>query len=262
MQYFTLRNIIRLVIVSAVVALAQIGTVQAGSVGFGSDTTSWTVNISYCVNGFTVTASGGATDKDITSSVVVLSSSIPTTGLPGLVATGVGTGVGQPVIKGSATFFFVNYQKPGTPITVTVARLDNGGNISGSPKTDTDTTGTCTAGSSKDPRLFDPGDSRVSALPGDRIAFYCNAGTSGPMANTIDMWSISPTGNGQRLTTFKYKDVVAAGAKGLSRDLGVNGTVFIIVDPSGKYFYSGWLGGPYQATGLGDFAKSFVCSFA
>ncbi|MCC7447453.1 MAG: hypothetical protein IT324_08565 [Anaerolineae bacterium] len=255
-----MKQVGRVIVVIVVLALAQLGVVQAGSISFGGGATGWDVNIIYCTNGFRVAASGGATGAGIASSVVVTAATIATKGLPGQVAGGTGTGAGVPVISGTATFFFVNYQPVGTSVTTTISRQDNGGDIAGSPQTDTGTVGACTVGGGND-QWFNPGDSRISGAAGDRVAVYCNTNTTGNFAGTIDVWGMDGNGKGQRLTTFNYRDIVAAGSAGIMRSLGGMGNVFIVVDASGKYFYTGWIGGPYNATGIGDFTKSFVCSF-
>jgi len=255
-----MRQVGRVIVVVVVLALVQFGIAHAGSISFGGGPTSWDVNIIYCTNGFRVAASGGAAGAGIASSVVVTSASIATNGLPGTVVAGVGTAAGVPVISGSATFFFASVQPVGASVSTTISRQDNGADIGGSPQTDTGTIGGCTVGGGGE-QWFNPGDSRISGAAGDHIAVYCNLNTTGSLAGTIDVWGMDGNGKGNRLTTFNYKEVVAAGRAGIMRNLGGMGNVFIVVDASGKYFYAGWIGGPYNATGIGDFTKSFVCAF-
>ncbi len=257
-----MRHVVRIVVVVVVLALAQLGVVHAGFVSFGGGGSVWNVTITYCTNGFSVSGSGGAGGAGVTSSLVVTASSIPTsTALPATVASGVGTAVGVPVISGSSTFFYSSPQTPGTPASVTIRRLDNGVDVFPSPATDNDTIQSCTVGGGNAVTFFVPGDSRINGFAGDHVAVYCNLNTTGAMAQTVDIWGMDSLGRGFRLGLFNYADILAAGAKGLSRNLGSNGTVFVMVDSTGRYFYAGWMGGSYNATGQGDFTKTFTCLF-
>jgi hypothetical protein len=100
---------------------------------------------------------------------------------------------------------------------------------------------------------FNPGDSRIDGRPGDRIAVYCD------VLDTVVVWGIDDKSNGVPLATFDLNDLVAAGRKGLTERLGNYGSVFAVSDSQGNLWIA-WSGGPFNATGRGDFAKSLNCN--
>ncbi|MCC7451150.1 MAG: SH3 domain-containing protein [Anaerolineae bacterium] len=98
-------------------------------------------------------------------------------------------------------------------------------------------------------------DSRVSPSAGDRVAVYCNAN------GTIGVLGITNTGQGIGLLTFSGAEIVGS----------ISGTVVKSVEPNGSVslrgdnqwnFQVAWFGGPYGATGSGNFAKSFSCNLS
>ncbi|MCC7447515.1 MAG: hypothetical protein IT324_08875 [Anaerolineae bacterium] len=105
--------------------------------------------------------------------------------------------------------------------------------------------------------VFNPGDKSVSRAAGDRIAIYCNVGDTPP---NIDVWGINNQGKGSRLAQISYTELVAAGTNGLVRNLGSNGVLYAGVAGDGKTFWFSRQGGPYNATGKGDFAKTVTCA--
>ncbi len=119
----------------------------------------------------------------------------------------------------------------------------------------------CSASTGSGNPPWNPNDARVDGRPGDRIAVYCNTNTTGTNANTIGVYGILNNGEGKFLTAFKYSDVVKAGGKGITRSVEPLGTVYISVNDKTN-FYVKWMGGPADATGMGDFRKWFTCDFA
>jgi hypothetical protein len=101
--------------------------------------------------------------------------------------------------------------------------------------------------------FFNPNDGRVDAHPGDRLAVWCSE------ADKIVLYGAandmpSPK-NGFFMAVFSYQDVKAAGAKGLSKTHGNDGTVSIsLID---GWFWIAWNGGQYKATGQDTFVKNF-----
>ncbi|MCC7447744.1 MAG: hypothetical protein IT324_10020 [Anaerolineae bacterium] len=106
---------------------------------------------------------------------------------------------------------------------------------------------------------FNPGDNRVNGWAGDRIAVYCNTAPKAPDVPNVDVWGMDNSGKGTRLARVIYTDLVAAGTNGLALNLGANGTIFIGVAANGTTLWAAWQGGPYNATGKGDFAKVVSC---
>ncbi|MDX1991989.1 MAG: LysM peptidoglycan-binding domain-containing protein [bacterium] len=88
----------------------------------------------------------------------------------------------------------------------------------------------------------------VNQLPGDRVILFCQS-------TTLDVYGATDMGTGVYLTSFFYGDLVASGA--LTRLTG-NGQVTAHADLRGN-IYVQWIGGPYYASGTGDFAKRIVC---
>jgi hypothetical protein len=94
-------------------------------------------------------------------------------------------------------------------------------------------------------------DGRIDGNAGDRIAIYCRR------TGRIEVWSINES-QGRFLVEFNHAVVDAAGRAGLTVKVGNLGTVNIGGDGHGQYWASLY-GGPYHATGTGDFAKVFHC---
>ncbi len=110
---------------------------------------------------------------------------------------------------------------------------------------------------SKALEFFTPGDGRINGRPGDRIAAWCN--TSGEHAGLLDVYGVDDRGKGFQLTTFNLPDVVAAGSKGITKDLGPTGSVSASSNGQGD-FWVAWNGGSFGANGSGDFAKGLNCN--
>jgi hypothetical protein len=146
---------------------------------------------------------------------------------------------------------------------------------------------------------YDPGDGRVNPKPGERIAVWCNTGGNTPnllfygvdpeskgfFLATINFADILKGTNGKaRQLNARLKRLVnsgngaedpavaaeieelvrqiryEAGLTTISRNLGRNGVLTVSVDAQNT-FRVNLVGGPYGATGQGDWAKSFQCDF-
>jgi hypothetical protein len=94
-------------------------------------------------------------------------------------------------------------------------------------------------------------DGRMMGGAGDRIAVYCRR------TGRIDVWSINDS-QGHFLVSFNHVAVDSAGKAGLRASVGTQGVVTINGDGRGAYL-AAIQGGPFKATGQGDFAKSFQC---
>jgi hypothetical protein len=101
--------------------------------------------------------------------------------------------------------------------------------------------------------FFNPNDNRVDPRPGDRLAVWCNQPDKVVVYGVSD--DLPANQSGFHLATFSYKDVVAAGDKGLSRNTGSTG--IITVSLKNGWFWIAWNGGKYRATGQGIFIKNF-----
>ena len=109
---------------------------------------------------------------------------------------------------------------------------------------------------------FDPGDGRIDPRPNQRVAVWCNYMADTPNVVVYGIGDMKTNNSGGfYLATFNYADLVKAGRKGITKDGGKgNGTISMMTDGKG-HFYTAWNGGSFNATGLGDFAKTFQCDF-
>lgn len=98
---------------------------------------------------------------------------------------------------------------------------------------------------------YTPTDGRINGNAGDRIAIYCRR------TGRIEVWSINDS-QGHFLVEFNHDAVNAAGKDGFRVTVGGQGVVTINGDGHGQYWVALY-GGPFNATGTGDFAKIFNC---
>ncbi|MCC7451274.1 MAG: hypothetical protein IT324_27945 [Anaerolineae bacterium] len=101
---------------------------------------------------------------------------------------------------------------------------------------------------------------RVDNRPQDRLAVYCN------QPDRVVIYGIDPAqtdnNKGFPLVEFSFKALLDAGAPGVTKSAGVNGTVTASV--INGWFWIAWNGGRFNATGQGAFAKNFEttkCNF-
>jgi hypothetical protein len=193
-------------------------------------------------SGVTLTITG-ATPGQVQDLVVWKGSS------PGPLASALGRVFGQPVPASGTLVLTASF--PEQP-EGTVLYADTAGSVFGAPFPSA--SGPCNGNSTK---FFDPRDGRAEPRPGDRIAVWCNIAGDPP---AIDVWAVGNDSRGFRLTTFKFADLVKAGPKGVTKDLGRNGKLSAMVDDQNN-FYVAWNGGPFGATGKASFAKTFTCAF-
>lgn len=104
---------------------------------------------------------------------------------------------------------------------------------------------------------FRPSDGRVDPRPADRLVIFCNNRVQPP---TLDVWGVMPDKRGVRLYLFNIADLVAAGRRGLTQDLGNQGVLAVGYYAPSQFGIS-WLGGPFNANGAADFRKTVTCSF-
>ncbi len=121
-------------------------------------------------------------------------------------------------------------------------------------QTATPTPKVCEAVSDDPINFYNPEDCRMNPRASDRIAVYCDW-----YFREISVMGITNRGQGYVLTVFDYDEMLLAGPKGLVKNLGANGVVTARVDLRNNFNVT-WSGGPYGATGQGDFAKAFFCN--
>jgi hypothetical protein len=140
----------------------------------------------------------------------------------------------------------------------TVAVSNGNGSAVGGPST-----ASASCGSSNVITWFNPGDGRIDGRPGDRIAVWCNTTATPPNIVVYGVGDNATNGShGFWLGTFNNADLLKAGKAGLTKNAGAgNGTISAMQDGHGN-FYVAWNGGIFKATGQGDFAKSFSCTFS
>ncbi len=88
----------------------------------------------------------------------------------------------------------------------------------------------------------------VDQQPADRVIVYCSA-------TYIDVWGSDNLSNGFFMARIRFFDLLEPGFLTISTAFGQ-----VIADVNiGGIFDVRWVGGPYFANGLGDFAKTFSC---
>jgi hypothetical protein len=102
--------------------------------------------------------------------------------------------------------------------------------------------------------FYDPYDARIDPRPGDRLAVYCN------QKDQVVVYGIDHAQadfrKGFLLAVFKLEDIKAAGDKGLTRNLGENGTLSISLIKG--WYWVAWNGGQFNATGQDIWVKNFA----
>lgn len=98
-------------------------------------------------------------------------------------------------------------------------------------------------------------DSRVSPGAGDRVAVYCNVN------GTIGVIGITNTGQGIPLAAFSGAEIIASNNAPVVKSVEPNGSLSLRGDNQWN-FELAWFGGPYGATGAGDFVKKFTCNLS
>ncbi|MBX3064167.1 MAG: hypothetical protein KF726_14410 [Anaerolineae bacterium] len=110
--------------------------------------------------------------------------------------------------------------------------------------------------------FFNPGDGRVDPRPADRVAAYCGS------EDTIKVIVIGSEGKGQGEVFFNLQTLLKKGERGETKsptsytaeNVGKLGKVSLSAQEFDGiiYFYLAWNGGYYNATGVGDFSKSWT----
>jgi len=85
---------------------------------------------------------------------------------------------------------------------------------------------------------------------GDRVFGYCNT-------NNVEIYGVAPDETGISLTVFQYSTLFARGAGQISAQTPL-GQVILSYDLVGNFRVQ-WVGGPYFATGSGEYTKLFSC---
>jgi hypothetical protein len=102
--------------------------------------------------------------------------------------------------------------------------------------------------------FYDPYDARIDPHPGDRLAVYCN------QKDQVVVYGIDHTQadfrKGFLLAVFKLDEIRAAGDKGLTRNLGENGTLSISLIKG--WYWVAWNGGKFNAAGEDIWVKNFT----
>ncbi len=112
----------------------------------------------------------------------------------------------------------------------------------------------CPGSAERKPFAYQAGDGRVEGNAGDLIVLYCQ-----PQYQAISVYGIVKNA-GVQLASFEADKVRAAGAAGLTINLGDNGTASMRLTPDNAY-YLVLKGGIVAAAGLDTYAKVFHCAF-
>lgn len=85
--------------------------------------------------------------------------------------------------------------------------------------------------------------------PGDRVIVFC-------AATYLDIWGADNLGNGIFLARIRYYDLLQPGVYTV---MTANGQIIADINQDAMFDVR-WVGGPYYASGFGDFAKWFTCN--
>lgn len=96
-------------------------------------------------------------------------------------------------------------------------------------------------------------DGRVDPQPGDRVVVYCRS-------TVVEAVGINDQSQGVFLANFTYGELVGAGGNGVTKAAAAGGTVFARADTNNNSVFVAWSGGPFNASGTGDFDKTVTCA--
>lgn len=96
-------------------------------------------------------------------------------------------------------------------------------------------------------------DGRVDPQPGDRVVVYCRS-------TVVEAVGINDQSQGVFLANFTYSELVGAGGNGVTKAAAAGGTVIARVNTSNNSVFVAWSGGPFNASGTGDFDKTVTCA--
>jgi LysM repeat protein len=210
--------IIILMVTLFVLAL-QSGLVYAGTVSLPGG---WRFDMQYCRNGYTVVniAVGAVASSTATSSIVVNSISPSATGL-GTIAIFSGSSI----VSGPGTFFWSLAQTPGTPVSASISRIENG--VVVGTFTEAATIQDCNVSGPPPAPLSEP-DNRINPDPVAPVAIYC-------LPNGIEILTIDGQGNGHFAFRATQNQINAVGIPTRNTLIAAAGGVGLFRLTSGEF---------------------------
>jgi LysM repeat protein len=208
-----------ILLVTLFVLAFQIGLVQAGTVTLPGG---WRFDMLYCRNGYTLAniVVGGVASSTATSSIVVNSISPNATGL-GTIAIFSGSSI----VSGPGTFYWSLAQNPGTPVSASVSRIENG--IVVGTFTDTGSIQDCNVTVPPPAPLSEP-DNRINPDPVAPVAIYCRP-------NGIEILTIDGQGNGHFAFRATQNQINAVGIPTRNTLIAAGGGVGLFRLTSGEF---------------------------
>lgn len=207
------------VLLTLFVLALQGALVHAGTVTLSGG---WRFDLQYCRNGYTVTniVVGGVASSSATSSIVINSISPSATGL-GTIAIFSGSSI----VSGPGTFYWSLAQTPGTPVSASVSRIENGivvGTVS-----DVATIQDCNVTVPPPAPSTEP-DDRINPSPVAPVAIYCRP-------EGIEILTIDGQGNGHFAFRATQDQINAVGIPTINTLIAGAGGVALFRLTSGEF---------------------------
>ena len=98
------------------------------------------------------------------------------------------------------------------------------------------------------PNVSAQDDGRANVSQADRVVLYCRI-------SSVEVWGVSDLSVGLELGEFSYSELLQPGMTVLNTS---NGQVAVDATTDGAV-HAQWIGGPYGATGQGDFLVRVMC---
>lgn len=211
-------GIITLLVVLFLLA-PQGSLVQAGTVTLPGG---WRINLQYCRNGYTASnlVVGNLASATATNNIVINSITPSATGLGPIVILG-----GRTIANGPFTFYWSLPQSPGTPVSASVSRVENG--IVVGTLTDVGTIQDCNVAAPPPAPSAQP-DNRINPDPVAPVAIYCRP-------NGIEILTIDGQGNGHFALLATQNQINAVGIPSRNALIAAGGGVGLFRLTSGEF---------------------------
>ncbi len=173
-------TVVTMLLVVLLLLTLQGSLVQAGTVSLPGD---WRFDLQYCRNGYTVAniVTGSVASSTATNNIVINSITPSATGL-GTIAVFSGSAI----VSGPGIFYWSLAHTPGTSVSASVSRVENGAVVG--TMTDLDTIQDCNVATPPPAPSSGP-DNRINPDPVAPVAIYCHP-------DGIEILTIDGQGNG------------------------------------------------------------------
>jgi LysM repeat protein len=197
----------------------QGSNVQAGTITLPGG---WQVNLQYCRNGFAASniVVGSVASSTATNNIVINSITPSSTGLGAIAIFG-----GSTIASGPGTFYWSLAQSPGTPVSASVSRVENG--VVVGTVTDVGAIQDCNVAAPPPAPTSGP-DNRINPDPVAPVAIYCRP-------NGIEILTIDGQGNGHFALLATQNQINAVGIPARNTLIAAGGGVGLFRLTSGEF---------------------------